>query len=43
MKIRTKASLLIFLIIIVIMSVSGIYYLHFLHQSLKASILAGVE
>lgn len=43
MKLRTKASLLIFLIIIVVMGVTGIYYLHFLHQSLKTSISAGIE
>ncbi|MCX5893615.1 MAG: hypothetical protein NTW80_11715, partial [Deltaproteobacteria bacterium] len=43
MTLRTKASLLISLIIIIVMGTSGLYYLHFLQQSLKDSILAGVE
>ncbi|MCX5890545.1 MAG: cache domain-containing protein, partial [Deltaproteobacteria bacterium] len=43
MTLRTKASILISIIIIIVMGVSGIYYLHFLQRSLKASILAGVE
>jgi PAS domain S-box-containing protein len=43
MTLRTKASFLISIIIIIVMGVSGIYYLHFLQRSLKASILAGVE
>ena len=43
MTLRAKASLLISLIIIIVMGAFGIYYLQFMHRSLKHSIYAGIQ
>ena len=43
MTLRTKASLLISLIIIIVMGAFGIYYLQFMQRSLKYSIFAGIQ
>ena len=43
MTLRTKTSLLLAVIITIALGVTGFFYIRFLQQSLKNSILAGVE
>jgi len=43
MTLRSKASIFISLIIIIVMGAFGIYYLQFMQRSLKQSIFAGIQ